>query len=460
MARYSALAAGTLLASTIWSPLDIAGGRVAISKADQPSQIYAVPFKPVVKPENAPLAIIENRSPAAADQASGVPVVPSANVSSTETMHSSELAAAEKLSIKFQGQTELTGQYRIGADGSISIPVIGRLNVIGMSPSGLEAALAERVTRYTGQKSYVTVEVATYRAIFVAGYVVRPASFPWQPGMTVLSAVALAGGLYRQVADGSGQLLGDEVELTRLRKAVARQKRNLASLARLEAEKKGAERIEVPKRLLDLVGDKDAAEVVNAEGSALISSRASFEAKKVALARATEMANRQLAGLTKQAERLKVQLATRRSYKSKIDSLQAKGIVSTTRTMDEFTRVGELEDRSTTVAVAIARVESTLASLERDRVNLEHDRRAQIDQDLIKIGREIAESDIEIESARNAYRKLTGTEPSLGMMSAEPVRRSRVNYKLVRQSVQGPITLKADQLAAVRPGDIVVVVVE
>jgi protein involved in polysaccharide export with SLBB domain len=463
MPERTVLAAAALLTCLMWLPLDRASG-VATSRADPPPQAMRQPpggaLRAIVTPAADPLATDAPAVPAITDGALRAPVVPSANITSSRVDGWHELAAADKLSIKFQGQADLTGQYRIGADGSISIPVIGRLRVVAMTPSELEAALAERVTRYTGQKSYVTVEVAAYRSVFVAGFVSRPGDFPWQPGMTVLQGVALAGGLYRHVGDGSSVMLGDEAELTRLRKAVARQKRNLASLARLEAERRDRPAIEMPQRLLDLVGAEEAAEVVEAETSALVSGRAAFEAKKVALARATEMAKRQLAGLSAQSKRLEAQLSTRRDYKAKIDGLQSKGIVSAVRSMDEFARVGELEDRSIGIAVAIARVEGTLAGLERDRVNLEHDRRAGLDQDIIRVGREIAEAAIEIEAARSGYRKLTGHDPSMRMVSAEPARKSVVSYKIVRQTAQGPRPQPADQLSAVRPGDIVVVVVE
>ena len=48
----------------------------------------------------------------------------------------------------------------------------------------------------------VSVEVIRYRSIFVLGEVNKPGEFPYQPGMTLLSAVALAGGFtYRAVED-------------------------------------------------------------------------------------------------------------------------------------------------------------------------------------------------------------------------------------------------------------------
>ncbi len=88
-----------------------------------------------------------------------------------------DVANAERLSIKFHDYADLTGDYRIDADGTISIPVIGRVAVNGMSPLQLETVLAERVTSVTGREAYVTVEIAGYRPVFVSGYVSHPGAY-------------------------------------------------------------------------------------------------------------------------------------------------------------------------------------------------------------------------------------------------------------------------------------------
>jgi polysaccharide export outer membrane protein len=46
------------------------------------------------------------------------------------------------------------------------------------------------------------VEVINYRPIFLLGEVSRPGQYPYQPAMTVVTAVAVGGGFtYRAVTD-------------------------------------------------------------------------------------------------------------------------------------------------------------------------------------------------------------------------------------------------------------------
>jgi len=48
----------------------------------------------------------------------------------------------------------------------------------------------------------VSVEVTQYRPIFILGEVAKPGQYPYQPGMTVLTSVAIAGGFtYRAVTN-------------------------------------------------------------------------------------------------------------------------------------------------------------------------------------------------------------------------------------------------------------------
>ena len=56
----------------------------------------------------------------------------------------------------------------------------------------------------------MAVEVIEYRPIFVLGEVAKPGQFPYQPGMTVVTAVAVAGGFtYRAIEDYAGVVRTD-----------------------------------------------------------------------------------------------------------------------------------------------------------------------------------------------------------------------------------------------------------
>jgi polysaccharide biosynthesis/export protein len=62
----------------------------------------------------------------------------------------------------------------------------------------------------------VAVEVIAYRPIYVLGEVNKPGQYPYQPGMTVVTAVAVGGGFtYRAIEDYAAVVCtvdGDAIE--------------------------------------------------------------------------------------------------------------------------------------------------------------------------------------------------------------------------------------------------------
>ncbi len=101
------------------------------------------------------------------------------------------------------GEDALSGTFRVDASGEIALPLVGVLDAAGLTPRALgqEAAEAMRRARLL-RNPQVAVEVEAYRPVFVLGEVARPGQYPYQPGMSVVTAVAVAGGFtYRAVQD-------------------------------------------------------------------------------------------------------------------------------------------------------------------------------------------------------------------------------------------------------------------
>jgi len=105
--------------------------------------------------------------------------------------------------ITFGGDQQLTGEFRVDASGDIELPLVGNIHAQGLTPHELAAATAGALKR---EKLYlnpsVSAEVVSYRPFFILGEVAKPGQYPYQPGMTVVTAVAVAGGFtYRAVDD-------------------------------------------------------------------------------------------------------------------------------------------------------------------------------------------------------------------------------------------------------------------
>jgi polysaccharide export outer membrane protein len=109
------------------------------------------------------------------------------------------------------GEQTLTGQFTVGDNGDIAVPLLDTVHAAGLTTR----QLADRISGLLRSKNLfrnpsVSVEVVTYRPVFVLGEVNKPGEYPYQPGMTMLSAVAVAGGFTYRAVDGYASVLRNE----------------------------------------------------------------------------------------------------------------------------------------------------------------------------------------------------------------------------------------------------------
>src|ERR1700686_185697 len=111
------------------------------------------------------------------------------------------LGPGDQIRIITYDETQLSNTFTVGDDGKIAFPLIGTVTASGLTPDlfASEIAASLQNSKLVNQPS-VSVEVVQYRPISVLGEVNHPGQYPYQPGMTTLDAVALAGGFtYRAV---------------------------------------------------------------------------------------------------------------------------------------------------------------------------------------------------------------------------------------------------------------------
>ncbi len=113
------------------------------------------------------------------------------------------LGPGDQVRIITFGGEQLTGEFRVSASGEIALPLLGNVRAAGLTSRQLETAVVDALKRSQLYKDpSVSVEVIAYRPIFILGEVAKPGQYPYQPGMTVVTAVAVAGGYtYRAVDD-------------------------------------------------------------------------------------------------------------------------------------------------------------------------------------------------------------------------------------------------------------------
>jgi protein involved in polysaccharide export with SLBB domain len=104
------------------------------------------------------------------------------------------LGPNDRIRLKVYGESDITGEYEINNSGQVSIPLAGHIKAAGATTRQLEKAIASALAKGIVRDPRVNVEIAQYRPYYILGEVKKSGEYPYRHGLTVMDAVASAGG--------------------------------------------------------------------------------------------------------------------------------------------------------------------------------------------------------------------------------------------------------------------------
>jgi polysaccharide export outer membrane protein len=104
------------------------------------------------------------------------------------------LDTGDRLRIFVYGQTNLSRIYPVDQAGLISVPLIGLVKARGLTSQRLAHVVRNRLASQYVKDPQVTVDIAQHRPFYVLGEIRNAGQYPYAGGLTVRSAVAVAGG--------------------------------------------------------------------------------------------------------------------------------------------------------------------------------------------------------------------------------------------------------------------------
>jgi protein involved in polysaccharide export with SLBB domain len=104
------------------------------------------------------------------------------------------LGPNDRIRLKVYGEADITGEYEIDNTGNVSIPLAGHIKAAGATTRQLEKSIASALAKGIVRDPRVNVEIAQYRPYYILGEVKKSGEYPYRNGLTVLDAVASAGG--------------------------------------------------------------------------------------------------------------------------------------------------------------------------------------------------------------------------------------------------------------------------
>ena len=121
------------------------------------------------------------------------------------------LGAGDQVRVITFGEDTLTGEFRLSDSGNIAIPLLGNVQAGGLTTGQLATKIETELKQKNLFKNpSVSVEVLAYRPFFILGEVNKPGQYPYVPGMTVLTAVAVGGGFTYRAVDNYASVVRQE----------------------------------------------------------------------------------------------------------------------------------------------------------------------------------------------------------------------------------------------------------
>jgi protein involved in polysaccharide export with SLBB domain len=110
--------------------------------------------------------------------------------------------------VRVYGEPELSGPYRVATDGTIDYPLAGRVHVSGLRSGEIQRLLVAKLEGGYLKTPQVTVTIKERNSqkVTVFGQVTRPGQVPYYPNMTIVDAIANAGGFTGIAAKNSVNL--------------------------------------------------------------------------------------------------------------------------------------------------------------------------------------------------------------------------------------------------------------
>lgn len=346
----------------------------------------------------------------------------------------------------------VSGDYAVGASGTISLPLVGELPVSGKTTEEVAAEIGARMQKLFALRDLpsASVELAQYRPIYVAGEVQTPGEYPFAPNMTVLKAVSLGGGLRRGDA---GQRFardfiradGDTAVL------IAERNRLLTRRARLQAEIAESDSIKVPEEMKDM---PETASLIESETALMQSRDRRQKVQLTALADLKTLLQKEISALEQKSQTQNRQLDLVEQDLKKVDSLAEKGLTISSRKLALEQRVADLQAALLDIDTASLKAKQDAAKASQDETNLVNDWDASLAQELQNTESELEAVTLKLDTSRKLMSEALLQSADAAATKQNPSD-ADVSFVIVRQKDGTAAEIAATETTQVLPGDVI-----
>jgi len=127
-----------------------------------------------------------------------------------ENTNNYKVSTDDEISIIVFNEPDLSiNKTKISANGTISMPLIGQIDVKGLSVIEIEKIITSLLLDGYLKKPDVSVSITEYRPFYINGEVKRPGSYPYRKDLTIEKAITLAGGFTNRASKSAISLISE-----------------------------------------------------------------------------------------------------------------------------------------------------------------------------------------------------------------------------------------------------------
>ena len=357
----------------------------------------------------------------------------------------------DRLRITVLNNPELSGEFTVQQSGGFSLPSVGRIQVVGRRFDELEDEVVKRLRESGLIEPQVSVEVAEYRPIYVVGDVKSPGRYPFQMGMTVLQALAVAGGfltLDDQTLNLRLQILQAQESMDTLEVDYVAA---IAKRARLLAERDGAKEIAFPSEIIERHNDAQIAGMIDSENRLFATRRNAIEGNIAILENQKDKLHDQISNLEDQLKAIKRRSDLVEIELRDVEYLFGKGLTAKTRMLELQRLETDVQTDRLGVTASVAQAKQEISKVDLSMADLRNQRLDRILGDLAAVQQTISQ----LEVRRRTAKELLALHQAMSMQPAVRLILSGESFVITRDLGSGPEDIKATDRSYVLPGDVV-----
>jgi protein involved in polysaccharide export with SLBB domain len=363
--------------------------------------------------------------------------------------------ADDKLKIKVFQYPELSGDYKVRANGTISIAPIGDIPVTGLSTKEIATQISERFVRSgISDKPGTSVEVLETRPVYVLGDVQKPGEYQFRPGMTVLQVVSLAGGWLRFNDPALMRLDRDSITISgEMRNLVRRYYELTARRARLNAELAMRTDIQFSNDLvLRSQVDPAVRQLIDEERSLLNIHVDALKTQIDSLEQNRGLYEREIDAIKRQIEANKVQSASVERELVEVRNLVKRGLTTISRLANLERMQAQLEMNEQGFQTLILRSRQNITQADQRIFDLKSQRNAAVTAEVQKVRMDIDDVSVRFDTNRSLLVEAKVTVPALvGVSDGAVETKSLVVVRMLDGKTQ---TIDATESTELLPGDV------